>query len=99
MKKYNDLFVLALILAAVPLLAGSSAYYMRLATLALVYMAWTVAFNLIFGHTKHNRRADRFQRRIGKREDLPQPSKLSTSRNRASISTSVSSCGNAVTAT
>jgi branched-chain amino acid transport system permease protein len=25
---------------------------MRLATLALVYMAWTVAFNLIFGHTK-----------------------------------------------
>jgi branched-chain amino acid transport system permease protein len=52
MKKHSDLLILALVLAAVPLLAGGSAYYMRLATLALVYMAWTVAFNLIFGHTK-----------------------------------------------
>jgi ABC-type branched-subunit amino acid transport system permease subunit len=52
MKKYSDLFILPLVLAAVPLAAGGSPYYMRLATLALVYMAWTVAFNLIFGHTK-----------------------------------------------
>lgn len=52
MKKYADLAILALVLALVPLLAGGSPYYMRLATLTLVYMAWTVSFNLIFGHTK-----------------------------------------------
>lgn len=52
MKKYADLVVIAVLLALVPVLAGSSPYYMRLATLALVYMSWTVAFNLIFGHTK-----------------------------------------------
>jgi len=52
MKKYADLALLALVLALVPLAAGGSPYYMRLATLALVYMAWTVAFNLLFGHTK-----------------------------------------------
>ena len=39
-------------LALVPALASGSPYYMRLATLALLYMAWTVAFNLLFGHTK-----------------------------------------------
>jgi ABC-type branched-subunit amino acid transport system permease subunit len=48
----KSIAALALVLALVPVLAGDSAYYMRLATLALVYMAWTVAFNLIFGHTK-----------------------------------------------
>jgi len=52
MKNYKDLAILALVLALVPLAAGGSPYYMRLATLVLVYMAWTVAFNLIFGHTK-----------------------------------------------
>jgi len=52
MKNYKDLAILALVLALVPALTGGSPYYMRLATLALVYMAWTVAFNLIFGHTK-----------------------------------------------
>ena len=52
MKKYADLIVLGVALALVPVLSGDSPYYMRLATLALVYMAWTVAFNLIFGHTK-----------------------------------------------
>jgi len=40
------------VLALVPLLTGGSPYYLRLATLALIYMAWTVAFNLLFGHTK-----------------------------------------------
>jgi ABC-type branched-subunit amino acid transport system permease subunit len=40
------------VLALVPAAAGGSPYYLRLATLALVYMAWTVAFNLIFGHTR-----------------------------------------------
>jgi branched-chain amino acid transport system permease protein len=52
MRKYADLIMLAVALAMVPALASGSPYYMRLATLALVYMAWTVAFNLIFGHTK-----------------------------------------------
>ena len=52
MKDYKDLAILALVLALVPLAAGGSPYYLRLATLVLVYMAWTVAFNLIFGHTK-----------------------------------------------
>ncbi len=52
MKKYGDLVILAAVLALVPLAAAGSPYYMRLATLVLVYMAWTVAFNLIFGHTK-----------------------------------------------
>ena len=52
MKNYKDFVIVALVLALVPLAAGGSPYYMRLATLVLVYMAWTVAFNLIFGHTK-----------------------------------------------
>jgi branched-chain amino acid transport system permease protein len=52
MRRYADLAVLAVVLALVPLAAGESAYYMRIATLALVYMSWTVAFNLLFGHTK-----------------------------------------------
>jgi branched-chain amino acid transport system permease protein len=52
MKNYSDLLILALVLALVPLATGGSPYYLRLATLALIYMAWTVAFNLLFGHTK-----------------------------------------------
>jgi ABC-type branched-subunit amino acid transport system permease subunit len=52
MKKYADLVILALVLALVPAVASGSPYYLRLATLTLVYMAWTVAFNLIFGDTK-----------------------------------------------
>jgi ABC-type branched-subunit amino acid transport system permease subunit len=52
MKKYADLVILALVLALVPVVASGSPYYLRLATLTLVYMAWTVSFNLIFGHTK-----------------------------------------------
>lgn len=52
MRKVADIAALAFVLGLVPALAGDSAYYMRLATLCLVYMAWTVAFNLIFGHTK-----------------------------------------------
>lgn len=43
---------LGLALALLPAAASGSPYYLRLATLALLYMAWTVAFNLIFGHTK-----------------------------------------------
>ena len=52
MKRGADFAALALLLACVPAVAGGSPYYMRLATLAVLYMAWTVAFNLIFGHTK-----------------------------------------------
>jgi branched-chain amino acid transport system permease protein len=48
----KTLGLLGLILALVPAAASGSPYYMRLATIALIYMAWTVAFNLIFGHTK-----------------------------------------------
>lgn len=48
----KSLFGVTLLLALVPAAASGSPYYMRLATLALIYMAWTVAFNLIFGHTK-----------------------------------------------
>lgn len=50
--QYADLALFALVLALVPALTGDSPYYLRIATLTLVYMTWTVAFNLIFGHTK-----------------------------------------------
>ena len=43
---------LALVLAVRPTLTGGSPCYLRLATPALIYMAWTVAFNLLFGHPK-----------------------------------------------
>ena len=49
---YADLVILGLVLVLLPALTGGSPYYLRLATLTLIYMAWTVAFNLIFGHTK-----------------------------------------------
>jgi ABC-type branched-subunit amino acid transport system permease subunit len=49
---YFDLVLVTFALAAVPVLIGDSPYYLRIATIALVYMSWTVAFNLIFGHTK-----------------------------------------------
>jgi branched-chain amino acid transport system permease protein len=49
---YADLVLIVLALAAVPALLGDSPYYLRIATIALAYMGWTVAFNLIFGHTK-----------------------------------------------
>jgi branched-chain amino acid transport system permease protein len=48
----KSITALGLVLALVPAAASGSPYYMRLATLALIYMAWTIAFNLIFGHTK-----------------------------------------------
>lgn len=51
-SRHADLAIAGFVLALLPALAGGSPYYMRIATLALVYMAWAVAFNLIFGHTK-----------------------------------------------
>lgn len=50
--RYVDLVLLAILAALVPAIAADSPYYLRITTLAVVYMGWTVAFNLIFGHTK-----------------------------------------------
>ena len=50
--RYIDLVLLSILLALVPAVAAGSPYYLRIATLAVVYMGWTVGFNLIFGHTK-----------------------------------------------
>jgi len=52
LPSYTDIVLLGLVLSLIPALTGGSPYYLRLATLALIYMAWTVAFNLLFGHTK-----------------------------------------------
>lgn len=50
--RHADVAVVLALLALVPLLAGDSRYYLRIATVMVVFMSWTVAFNLIFGHTK-----------------------------------------------
>jgi branched-chain amino acid transport system permease protein len=52
LPRYADLVLLAILLAVVPVFAAGSPYYLRIATLAVVFMGWTIAFNLIFGHTK-----------------------------------------------
>lgn len=49
---YGGLVVAGMVLALVPLVTGDSAYYARITTLMLVYMAYAVAFNMIFGHTR-----------------------------------------------
>lgn len=49
---YVALLTIGLILALIPLALGGSPYYLRLATLMLVYMTYSIAFNIIFGHTK-----------------------------------------------
>lgn len=49
---YWALVVVGVALALVPLATGDSAYYARITTLMLVYMAYAVAFNMIFGHTR-----------------------------------------------
>lgn len=46
------LVIVAVLLAFIPLVAGTGMYYMRLATLMLIYMVYTVAFNIIFGQTR-----------------------------------------------
>jgi len=46
------IIVVAAVLALAPLVVGDSAHYMRIATLMLIYMAYAVAFNIIFGHTR-----------------------------------------------
>jgi len=49
---YAALISVGLILALLPLATGGSPHYLRIITLMLVYMAYAVAFNMIFGHTK-----------------------------------------------
>jgi len=49
---YVALLLVGLILALVPLATGGSPYYSRITTLMLIYTAYAVAFNMIFGHTK-----------------------------------------------
>jgi len=43
---------ITVVLALVPLTLGGSDHYLRIATLMLIYMAYAVAFNIIFGHTR-----------------------------------------------
>lgn len=50
--EHATLLVVAVVLALVPLGLGGSAHYLRIATLMLIYMAYAVAFNIIFGHTR-----------------------------------------------
>ena len=49
---YVTLLLVAVVLALVPLGVGGSAHYLRIVTLMLIYMAYAVAFNIIFGHTR-----------------------------------------------
>jgi len=49
---YVALLVVAVVLALVPVGVGGGSYYLRIATLMLIYMAYAVAFNIIFGHTR-----------------------------------------------
>lgn len=52
LARYVALLGVAVVLAAVPLATGDSPYYSRITTLMLIYMAYAVAFNMIFGHTR-----------------------------------------------
>lgn len=52
MKKYADVIAAMIVLGAAPLLLPGGNYYLRLATLSLIYMCWGIGFNLIFGHTR-----------------------------------------------
>ncbi len=49
---FVGIVAVGLVLAVLPLLVGGSPFYLRLLTQMLVFMAFTVAFNLIFGHTR-----------------------------------------------
>lgn len=50
-RAYIPVALTAAVLAAVPLLTGDMRYFTDLATLALVYAAYAVGFNIIFGNT------------------------------------------------
>jgi branched-chain amino acid transport system permease protein len=50
--EYLTLLAVTAVLALVPFALGGSAHYLRIATLMLIYMAYAVAFNIIFGHTR-----------------------------------------------
>jgi len=50
-RAYLPVVATAVALAAIPLIIGDSRYYTDLATLALVFAAYAVGFNIIFGNT------------------------------------------------
>jgi branched-chain amino acid transport system permease protein len=50
-RAYLPVVITAALVAAVPLIFGDSRYFMGLAALALVYAAYAVGFNIIFGNT------------------------------------------------
>ena len=50
-RAYLPVLATAALLALVPLLLGGSRYFLDLATVALVYAGYAVAFNIIFGNT------------------------------------------------
>ncbi|HSK96805.1 MAG TPA: branched-chain amino acid ABC transporter permease [Euzebyales bacterium] len=50
-RAYLPVLAAAALLAVVPLLLGGSRYFLDLATVALVYAGYAVAFNIIFGNT------------------------------------------------
>lgn len=52
LAEYVAIVAVAALLAMLPLAVGDSAHYLRIATLMLIYMAYAVAFNIIFGHTR-----------------------------------------------
>lgn len=51
-KPYAAIVAVGIVLAALPVLVGGSPFYLRLLTQMLVFTGFTVAFNLIFGHTR-----------------------------------------------
>ncbi len=50
--RFASIGAVGVLLAVIPLVVGGSSFYMRLATVMLAYMTYTIAFNLIFGHTR-----------------------------------------------
>jgi branched-chain amino acid transport system permease protein len=52
LARWGPLLLVGALLALVPVATGGGLYYSRSTTTMLVFMAYAVAFNLIFGHTK-----------------------------------------------
>lgn len=50
--QYASIVTVGVVLSLIPPAVGGSPFYMRLATVMLAFMAYTVAFNIIFGHTR-----------------------------------------------
>lgn len=52
LRPYLAIVAIGAVLAAAPLLVGGSGFYMRLLTQMLLFMTYTIAFNVIFGNTR-----------------------------------------------